>query len=192
MSGVSSAQSRPAVLDPTGCPRGGYRRRVTSAAHKDNGPPAINETERATLPAFLGYLREAVIAKVDGLTEREAGTPGVPSGTSILGLIRHLTGAEVLWFEHMYLGRDVEFELGMDVAAGESTADLVAAYRTAAARSDEIIQACPDLDRLAARRAEGDPDRSMRWILVHMIEETARHAGHADILREQLDGAVGR
>ncbi|MFE2652567.1 DUF664 domain-containing protein, partial [Streptomyces sp. NPDC059346] len=70
---------------------------------------------------------------------------------------------------------------------------LLAAYRSATERSNEIIERCGDLSRPCARAAgTAGAVRSMRWVLVHMIEETARHAGHADILREQADGSTGR
>lgn len=69
---------------------------------------------------------------------------------------------------------------------------MIAGYRTAIARSNEIVAACDDLDSIAARKVTLAEHPSLRWILVHMVEETGRHAGHADILREQIDGAVGR
>jgi hypothetical protein len=65
-------------------------------------------------------------------------------------------------------------------------------YRDAVERCSEVVAACEDLDRTARRSVRETPPPSMRWILLHMIEETARHAGHADIIREQLDGSVGR
>lgn len=81
----------------------------------------------------------------------------------------------------------------MDLAEEDSAERLLAAYRAAIERSNEIIARCDDLSRPCARAAgKAGVLRSMRWVLVHMIEETARHAGHADILREQADGSVGR
>ena len=157
----------------------------------DLRPPSLDADEKTTLTAFLDYLRDAVAAKVTGLTDEQARTPGVPSGTSLLGLVKHLTAVELNWFVWTYAGADVP--LWDDQSAPvEPAARLLAEYRAAVARCNGIIAGCPDLDRPGARSLRETPPPSMRWILVHMIEETARHAGHADILREQIDGSVGR
>ncbi|GAA1964023.1 DinB family protein [Catenulispora subtropica] len=153
----------------------------------DNRPPAIAAGEKDTLIAFHRYLREAIIRKVEDLPDTAARTPGVPSGTSPLGLIKHLTGAELVWLEWAFLGRDPFPELGMDVTETDTVESCIAAYRAAAARADEIWDSLDDLDAVSARE-----DRTLRWILVHTVEELARHAGHIDILREQIDGQVGR
>jgi hypothetical protein len=116
----------------------------------------------------------------------------VPSGTSLLGLVQHLTGMEVHWFRRVFLGEDCEVSDSMTVAPGVSSESVVAAYREACAQSDRIVRACTDLSMLAKGSNPGETRRaSLRRITVHMIEETARHAGHADILREQIDGATG-
>ncbi|MFE3520756.1 DUF664 domain-containing protein [Streptomyces sp. NPDC059161] len=78
------------------------------------------------------------------------------------------------------------------VCADDTASGLADAYREAIARANEVALACTDLDRPGARSLRETPPPSMRWVLVHMIEETARHAGHADILREQIDGSIGR
>ncbi|MFI1157867.1 DinB family protein [Streptomyces sioyaensis] len=162
--------------------------------HRDTGPPGIDDEERPTLLAFLNYLREAVIAKAQGLADQQARTPGVPSGTSLLGLVKHLTAAEHHWFVRSFEGADTApLDLGMELTDEDAAEDLITAYREAVARSNAIVEACDDLSRPCARAAGTAAEvRSLRWVLVHMIEETARHAGHADILREQADGAVGR
>ncbi|GIG61625.1 hypothetical protein Lfu02_59970 [Longispora fulva] len=159
----------------------------------DVRPPTVDTDERTTLTAFLDYVRDAVIAKASGVTDEEGRTPGVASGTSLLGLVRHLTAAERFWFAWSHAGEDVEFDLDMRVADGETAEGLLDGYRAAIRRSNEIVAGCADLDKPAARPARPtQPAKSLRWILVHMIEETSRHAGHADILREHLDGSVGR
>ncbi|MFB4295443.1 DinB family protein [Actinomadura sp. NTSP31] len=159
----------------------------------DLRPPSLNADERTTLLTFLRYLRDAVVAKAAGVPDEAARTPGVPSGTSLLGLIKHLTRTELNWFVWAYEGADaLPLDDDEPPLPGETAADIVAGYRAAADRSDAIAAACPDLDRPGARSLRETPPPSMRWLLVHMIEETARHAGHADILREQLDGATGR
>ncbi|MFJ9459228.1 DinB family protein [Kitasatospora sp. NPDC101447] len=161
----------------------------------DTRPPSANADEPTTLLAFLDYLRAAVLAKVDGLSDEDARRPGVPSGTSLLWLVRHLTVVEHNWFAWAYQGvgekpRDSEENLLDDA----TVAAAVAAYRDAIARSNAVAAAAPDLDRPGVRslRPDAAEGPSLRWVLVHMIEETGRHAGHADIIREQLDGAVGR
>jgi uncharacterized damage-inducible protein DinB len=164
------------------------------ALYADTRPPALDTGEKELLLSFLNYLRGTVAAKVDGLDERQARTPGVPSGTNLLGLVKHLTAAELNWFVRGYAGADLEIaDLGMQVADGETVADVVAGYRAAVARANEVVDAADDLSGMAARGTGRTPNpHTLRWILVHMIEETARHAGHADILREQIDGATGR
>ncbi len=160
---------------------------------EDRRTPFTVGDERTTLLDFLDYLRESVIRKATGLSEDESRRPMVPSGTSLLGLVKHLTAVELFWFQFTFAGmHDVRFPKG-DFAPlpGETTDDLVAAYREATKRNNEIVLACDDLGRLAAR-ATDKGHLSLRWVLVHMIEETARHAGHADIIRELIDGHVGR
>ncbi|MGW6915905.1 DinB family protein [Kitasatospora sp. NPDC054939] len=160
----------------------------------DVRPPGLNADEPTTLLTFLDYLREAVVSKTVGLSDEEARRPGVASGTSLLWLVRHLTAVELNWFLWAYRGDDVEPWDDDALPTGDETVDAaVAAYREAIARANEVIAAAPDLDRPGVRSLRPDGEApSMRWLLVHMIEETGRHAGHADILREQLDGAVGR
>ncbi|MER6309217.1 DinB family protein [Streptomyces sp. NPDC001657] len=167
---------------------------TTTQPRPDTGPPGTDADEKATLLAFLDYVREAVAAKAQGLTEQAARTPGVASGTSLLGLVKHLTAAEHYWFVWAFEGTgDAPPDLGMTVRAEERAQDILAGYRAAVRRSNEIAGRCDDLGRAGVRPAgKAGVVRSLRWVLVHMIEETARHAGHADILREQADGAVGR
>ncbi|RFC77481.1 DinB family protein [Streptomyces sp. AcE210] len=159
----------------------------------DLRPPSLNADEKTTLLSFLNYLREAVAAKASGASDKAIRTAGVSSGTSILSLIKHLTAVELNWFVWAYAGADVElWDDESPPADDETTESLLAAYDQAIGRCNEIIHACDDLDRPGARSLRETPPPTMRWVLVHMIEETARHAGHADILREQIDGSVGR
>ncbi|MFD5468607.1 DinB family protein [Kitasatospora sp. NPDC127059] len=161
----------------------------------DNRPPTLNADERTTLLAFLDYLREGVIGKLDGLGDEDARRPGVASGTSLLWLVRHLTVVELNWLEYAYGGQGDAPLDSDDFRSAELTVEAaVADYREAIARANAVAAAAPDLDRPGARslRPDAAEGPSLRWVLVHMIEETGRHAGHADIIREQLDGAVGR
>jgi len=115
----------------------------------------------------------------------------------MIGLLQHLAIVEKSWFENIFAGREVEwgFDFDADVDAEwhfkgtETLADAVAMYEAAIVESNKIIDEA-DLDDLAAKSPR-DTARSLRWIVIHMIEETARHAGHADVLREHLDGNLG-
>ncbi len=163
---------------------------------QDRPPPRESTDERTMLTAFLDYLRDRMIAKLDGLNDEQARRPMVPSGTSLLGLVKHLAVVELGWFVWSFTGEDFDVgPSGDDLAPApeDPIEDVIQLYRSAIKRSQEITSSVPDLDEKAARsRRPGHDTQSMRWILVHMIEETARHAGHADIIREQIDGMVGR
>jgi uncharacterized damage-inducible protein DinB len=170
---------------------------VPGPAAADGGgdlrPPEARADERTTLLAFLGYLREAVVRKAQGVPDEAARTPAVPSGTSLLGLLRHLAAVELNWFVWAYEGTGAQPWDDAVTAPGDDTvAAATAAYREAVRRADTVVAACADLDRPGARSLRETAPPSMRWILVHMIEETGRHAGHADIVRELHDGATGR
>ncbi|MCX4746336.1 DinB family protein [Kitasatospora sp. NBC_01287] len=166
---------------------------TTETPRPDLRPPGIEADERTTLLAFLDYLRESLLAKLVGLDDEALRTPAVGSGTSLLWLVKHLTAVELNWFVWSYAGPDREqWDDEPVVTAEDTAADLAAAYRAAVAAANEVVRGCADLDGPGARSLRETPAPSMRWILVHMVEETARHVGHADILRELLDGAVGR
>jgi uncharacterized damage-inducible protein DinB len=156
----------------------------------DHPTPFLVADEKETLVAFLDYLRDAIIRKASNIDEQDARRPLVPSGTSLLGLVKHLAWVEQGWFQRGFAGLKTE-RIDPELNEADSRESVVSAYRDAIAQSNEIIRDCEDLDQLMAA-SRRDVNLSMRWILVHMIEETARHAGHADIIREQLDGSVGR
>ncbi|MBR7835365.1 DinB family protein [Actinospica durhamensis] len=161
----------------------------------DTRPPAFDpQDEKSVLLSFLNYQRTSIAAKAHGAPEPWARTAGVPSGTSLLGLIKHLTAAEGIWFEWSFAGAEVELaDLDMKVGGDESAGQILADYAAAVARANTVIEAAPDLSAPAARGMGPDREQhTLRWILAHMIGETARHAGHADILREELDGSTGR
>ncbi|MBB5851143.1 DinB family protein [Amycolatopsis umgeniensis] len=150
---------------------------------RDAGPPSTGAGEKDVLAGFLDYLRAAVVAKAEGAPEDRARMPGVPSGTNLLGLIKHLTQVE----RHWLLGYAVtDWKATFHPATDETTASLLAAYRETIAEANDEIASWTDLAAAGPRRG------SRRWTLTHLIEETARHAGHADILRELIDGATGR
>ena len=157
----------------------------------DRRTPFVNAGERDTLVAFLDYLRDAVVVKVEGLSEADARRALVPSGTSLLGLVKHVTRVEVLWFQWSFAGMDVH--VPSDRLTDDDRVDAaITAYRAACARSNTIVGAVNDPAAMCARGPGDIEPLPLRWVLVHMVEETGRHAGHADILREQIDGQTGR
>lgn len=157
----------------------------------DHGPPFPNSDERTTLVAFLGYLRDSIVRKAEGVDDEMVRRPMVDSGTSLLGLVKHLTMAEVGWFQWTFAGRDVAIP-ALELEHGDTVDSVVADYQAAWAASNAVVEGCTDVEQRSARPGFGPEEMSLRWVLVHMVEETARHAGHADILREQIDGSTGR
>ena len=156
---------------------------MTAKRRRDAGPPATGAAEKDVLTGFLGYLRDAVSAKAESVPEPQVRTPGVASGTSLLGLVKHLTHVEAHWL----LGESVtNWRATFRPTPAETAEELLAAYRETIARADEVIAGWDDLG------APGPRGASRRWTLTHLIEETGRHAGHADILRELVDGTTGR
>jgi uncharacterized damage-inducible protein DinB len=151
--------------------------------------------ERAILEAFLDDYRDIVVRKVSGLSDADARRPLVPSSTTVGGLVKHLRWAEYGWFEQFLQerlddnrrthDRTWEFEMQPD----ESLPLLVAEYRAQCEESHRIAAQYP-LDK-ELRHGRLKTTVSLRWIYLHMIQETARHTGQIDILREQLDGATG-
>ncbi|MGW4766820.1 DinB family protein [Nocardia sp. NPDC004278] len=156
---------------------------------RDTPPPRTGNDETGTLRGFLDYLRTSIAAKVEGAPEPQARTAAVPSGTNLLGLLEHLTHVE----RSMFLGDNVtDWQATFQAAPSDSVADVVARYRDAVERANEMLDGCSDLGTPLPRPRAGRPAPSVRWALTHMIEETGRHAGHADILRELIDGTTGR
>ncbi|MFD9700546.1 DinB family protein [Lentzea sp. NPDC059081] len=155
--------------------------------------PRVDTGELDVAHAFLRFQRHCVLKKAEGLTDEQLRRQLVASGTSILGLVQHLAEAERGWFRHHLAGGEwaEEAELGMTVPLDRAAADVLDDYRAAIAESDRAIEAAGDPEALMAIPVDGTR-KSLRWLLAHMTTETARHAGHADVLREQIDGATGR
>lgn len=154
---------------------------------RDTGPPATGPGERDVLLGLLDYLRTAVVAKADGVPRAQASAPGVPSGTNLLGLIKHLTHVERHWLlGHRVTNWPATFHPG----PGDTTDTILAAYRETISAANKETASWDDLTAPGPAPSRSRPSR--RWTLVHLIEETGRHAGHADILRELIDGATGR
>ncbi|BCJ50095.1 hypothetical protein Asp14428_15700 [Actinoplanes sp. NBRC 14428] len=162
---------------------------MTEARRRDTGPSWTGDGERATLTGFLDHLRDAIAAKATGVPEPQVRTAGVPSGTNLLGLVKHLTHVERFYF----LGEPItDLRRTLRPRRDETADGLLAAYRETIAEANEVIAGWTDLSLPAPRPGGRGAAPPRRWVLVHLIEETGRHAGHADILREQIDGATGR
>jgi uncharacterized damage-inducible protein DinB len=149
--------------------------------------PAPTADERELLLAWLDHQRTAIVRKLADLDEEQS--RWTPDGAliSLLGIVNHLTHVEWRWTAGMMLGEptsrsEAEFRPGPELTVGE----VVARYRDRALATDELVRALP-----LAQLTTDDSGRDLRWVLLHLIEETARHAGHADATRELLDGTTG-
>lgn len=164
--------------------------------------PPTTGSELVLLTGFLDFLRGTVLLKCDGLSAEQLARPLPPSSLTLGGLLNHLALVEDWWFrvrfaglEHVEPWGDVDWDGDPDFefrTAPELTPDqLRARYRETCARSREVVAQADGLDQLSVRTGRDGQHWSLRWILIHLIEETGRHAGHADLLREAIDGTVG-
>ena len=150
------------------------------------------------LEAFLDSNRQVMIWKAAGMSDEAARTAPFGSDTSMIGLLQHLAIVERSWFQSFFDGQEVDYGYDFDadqdaewhLSGSEMLADAVAKYEGAIADANAIIDGAA-LDDLSSKEGREGGNFSLRWIVIHMIEETARHAGHADILREHLDGTLG-
>jgi uncharacterized damage-inducible protein DinB len=157
----------------------------------DQKPPRLVGGERETLGALLQFQRDSLVRKVVGIDDDAARRPLVDSGTSLLWLIKHVAHAETIWIVDRFAGEDVLVVTDDTVQPTDTLTSAVEAYRATWARVDAIVSSTSTLEEPCRRMGEGAPV-NLRWVLMHLLEETARHAGHADILRELIDGSTGR
>ncbi|MEV4347420.1 DinB family protein [Actinoplanes sp. NPDC049596] len=154
--------------------------------------PRNDDGEIDTALAFLDFARESVLKKAEGLGDEQLRKVLVPTGTNLLGLIAHLTDGERYWFAYTVAGEKLdEPDFEMAVPEGVSPAAVIAGYQAAIEHSNAIVRAAGDVTAPVHHPVDGQ-FLSLRWVLAHMTSETARHAGHADILRELIDGTTGR
>jgi hypothetical protein len=155
--------------------------------------PRVDTGELDTALAFLDFVRSCVLKKAAGLTEEQLRRVLVPSGTSILGLIQHLTVGERFWFGYHFtgIGVDSEFEFDMAVPLERSAAEVIEDYRAAIDQSNELVRRLGDPEARTVVPIDGE-SLSLRGVIAHATGEVTRHAGHADILRELIDGSTGR
>jgi Protein of unknown function (DUF664) len=161
-------------------------------------PLGLRRGERETLEGFLDWYRAVIERKVDGLTAEDAKRVITPTGMSPLGIVKHLGWVERGWFRETFAGEDVqsidvdgdnspEFAVGRD----DTVESVIAFYQAEIQEARRIAREAPSLDTVSARETRFREQVSLRWIMVHMLEETARHAGHLDLMREKIDGQVG-
>jgi uncharacterized damage-inducible protein DinB len=154
-------------------------------------------SEKEVLAGFLDHYRQVMLDVCEGLSEEQLRRPMVPSGTSLLGLIKHLAYTERGWFQENVANEPYDYPFPLDatddpdfrIEPDETAEDIFELYRQACGESRRVLESAALDDPI--RNPERSADYNVRWVLVHMLEETARHAGHADIIREQLDGGAG-
>lgn len=165
----------------------------------DDAERIATEDERTTLEAFLDHYRQVIVAKVSGVSEEDARRRLVSSETTLGGIVKHLRWVELSWFQRRMAARpdadlpampwtDEDPDADFRMEPSETVEQLIADYQAECGAS-RAVAARYELDDSQPHPRLGRV--SLRWIYVHMIEETARHAGHADILREQIDGSTG-
>ena len=152
--------------------------------------------EKRVLVTFREQGQNAMLALCEGLSDEQLRQRLVPSLTTILGMVKHLAYVERWWFQDVFEGLDCEYPSSEDdwdadfrIEPDESTHEILERYRSECATSARIIEA-HDLDDISVNHTQRPPC-TLRWTILHVVEDTARHAGHADILREQLDGKTG-
>jgi len=166
---------------------------------RTDGP--LRDDERAVLVGFLRWQRETLEMKCAGLDAADLARRSVdPSTLSLLGLVRHMAEVERSWFRRVMSGQDAPPHFSSDtdpdgdfdraVPDPEVVAEAWDVWRAEVAFADRLVAEAPDLDITGNERWRGAI--SLRWVLVHMVEEYARHNGHADLLRQRIDGAVGQ
>lgn len=160
----------------------------------------IDTEPKAVLQRYLQVQRDALVWKLEGLSEYDVRRPLVPTATNLLGLVKHLAAVELGYFGDTFArphtesvpwwDDDAETNADMWATPEERRDDLIALYRRAWAHADATIDAL-DLDATGRVAWWGDDPVTLHLVLVHVIAETARHVGQADIVRELIDGEVG-
>ena len=168
--------------------------------------PPLHGGEVALLRSFLDYHRDTLRLKCRGLTQQQLAQPLSPSDMTLGGMMKHLAIVESSWFESVFAGGEymppfdsVDWDADRDwewhTARDDSPEELLALFDEAVRRADAVVDtalARGGLEQESARRSRHeDSTFTLRWILVHMIEEYARHNGHADLIRESIDGQTG-
>ncbi|HEX4292281.1 MAG TPA: DinB family protein [Trebonia sp.] len=165
----------------------------------DRPMPPLNADERTTLESWLDFHRATLAMKCEGLDDKQAAEASVPpSGFTLTGLVQHLAEVERNWFRRVLAGEQAPPiydpqadpdapDGGFDLAPGATLAVALATWQSEIARARDLCaaRALTDTGRFMGQEV------SLRWIYIHLIEEYARHNGHADLIRERIDGAIG-
>jgi uncharacterized damage-inducible protein DinB len=162
--------------------------------------PAATADERTTLVQFLDYQRATLLMKAEGLDREQLNQPLPTSSLTLAGLLKHLAFVEDYWIQEVFLGRplpepwasapfDTDGDWEFHSSADDDPDAVRELYEAACARGRGGIEGA-SLDAVSVGPSTSGRQFSLRWILVHMVEETARHCGHADLLREAIDGVV--
>lgn len=163
--------------------------------------PPTQANERTTLIGFLRWQRATLELKCSGLDAADLARRSVPPSTmSLLGLVRHMAEVERNWFRRFMAGQDAPpyFDMKADgefdgaIGNPQVVAEAWRIWRDEVAFADQFVAEAPDLDLIGAGADRFRGRMSLRWVLVHMVEEYARHNGHADLLRERIDGRLGQ
>jgi uncharacterized damage-inducible protein DinB len=159
--------------------------------------PPVAGTEKEMLSGFLDFLRGTIVCKLEGLSDADLRRPHQPSGLTLLGIVKHLADVERGWFREVFAGEarggpgdTGDPDRSWHIDPGETTADVLALYASEVAKARDIVRKA-DMDAIAAAPGPDMVGVQLRWIVTHMIEETGRHCGHADLIRESIDGETG-
>lgn len=161
--------------------------------------PTVPATSRSEVHLrYLDYFRAVLVAKLQGMPAHELRSSRLPSGWTPVELLKHVTHVEARWLEWGFQGRDVgdpwaeQRDGRWHVRADESLADLVAAFEAQALRSRAVVEGhCLDEIGQPGERWDGAPPATLERVLLHLLQEYARHVGHLDVVRELIDGHVG-
>jgi hypothetical protein len=156
-------------------------------------PATVDDVDRLLLD-FLDMYRSVAVRKLEGLTTEQATAVATPTGMTLLSIVQHLAWDERIWFDYHFLARPVapmESDPSFRLEPSATVESVVAAYQADCQRSLQIIADAPSFDTVVRVPHGHFGAVDLRWIIVHMIEEVARHVGHMDILREQTDGSTG-
>ena len=194
---------RPPITPPGSKCRPSGPRSITSVTDVTDLPDIHRAPdERTALVEMLDYYRAVMLRKAEGLSDSQLAIQLPPSDLTLGGLLMHLALVEDSWFRATFLGGEIgepwngfDWESDPDWefhhAHEYGAAVIIAQYAGSIARSRAVVDQAESLDALAARKTRDGDAINLRWILVHLIEEYARHAGHADLIRESIDGATG-
>ena len=158
-------------------------------------PAMLAIDERSSLREWLDFQRNTLVWKIEGVDEDAFQESIVSSGTSLCWLIKHCTHAEIHWFQQVFLGLEPEWpypdpDVGYTLYEDQTIESIVATYQRVCELHRRIEAEATSLDQVSLNTHD-DEHATLRWIMQHMIEETARHDGHADIAREVADGTTG-